>query len=188
MLAAGPRRRLLRSARIRHGGGATSHNKGGNMLGSSKARLLGAAFLLASPFLAADASAERMSGREAMAVLRSMGFSPELGTDSVGDPLIMFQISGLHSQLKFYDCKKSEGRCGSMQLETAVDLEDGMGLQAANRFNRRYRYVRMYLDEEMDPYVQYDFEVLHTDAAKHLRSQVEMFGQLLESFKDYVDF
>ena len=158
------------------------------MLGSSKARLLGAAFLLASPFLAADASAERMSGREAMAVLRSMGFSPELGTDSVGDPLIMFQISGLHSQLKFYDCKKSEGRCGSMQLETAVDLEAGMGLQAANRFNRRYRYVRMYLDEEMDPYVQYDFEVLHTDAAKHLRSQVEMFGQLLESFKDYVDF
>ncbi|KAF1701653.1 YbjN domain-containing protein [Pseudoxanthomonas suwonensis] len=150
-------------------------------------RLLGVALALASPLLAAEAAAERISGKEALAVMRSMDLSPELATDGVGDPQINFVIDGLHARLNFYDCKK-DGRCGSLQLETALDLDDGTTYFVANRFNKQYRYVRMFLDEEMDPYLQYDFEVLHADAQAHLRSQVEMFRTLLVNFKDAVDF
>jgi hypothetical protein len=170
---------------VNEGGGLFFAHKGG-VLDRFKVRLLGAV-LVVSPFLAADALAERMSGEEAMVVMRSMGLSPELGTDAVGDPLISFHINGLHSQLNFYDCK-SDRRCGAMQLETAVDLTDGITYQSANSFNTRYRYVRMYLDEDMDPYLQYDFEVLHTDAAAHLRSQLEIFGRLLDGFKEHVGY
>src|SRR5690606_16766600 len=90
----------------------------------------------------------------ALAVMRSMDLSPELSTDGVGDPQINFVIDGLHARLNFYDCKK-DGRCGSLQLETALDLDDGTTYFVANRFNKQYRYVRMFLDEEMDPYLQY---------------------------------
>lgn len=158
------------------------------MLGKFRRRLLGAMLLGASPFMAAGAWAEPISGGEAMVVLRSMGLSPELGVDDAGDPQIEFRINGLHSQLRFYDCRAADGRCGSLQLQTAVDLDDGISFSSANRFNRQYRYVRLYLDEEMDPWLQYDFEVLHSDAVPHLRSQLEMFGKLLDSFKDHLGF
>jgi len=158
------------------------------MLDKAKTRLLGAVLVLASPLLAAEASAERISGREALAVMRAMDLSPELGTDSHGDPQIEFMIEGLHARLNFYDCKKQDGRCGSLQLETALDLEDGTSLRAANEFNQKYRYVRLYLDHEMDPYLQYDFEVLHTDAKSHLESQIELYGKLLRDFKDAMGY
>ena len=158
------------------------------MLDKAKTRLLGAALVLASPLLAGEASAERISGKEALAVMRAMDLQPQLGTDALGDPQIQFVIDGLHAQLNFYDCKKQDGRCGSLQLETAVDLENGTTYRVANAFNKQYRYVRMHLDDEMDPYVQYDFEVLHTDARTHLESQIEMFGKLLASFTEAVGY
>src|SRR5690606_1091921 len=141
-------------------------------------RLLGVALALASPLLAAEAAAERISGKEALAVMRSMDLSPELSTDGVGDPQINFVIDGLHARLNFYDCKK-DGRCGSLQQVSTIDLADGTTYFVDKRFAKQYRYVRLCVGDEMDPYLQYDFEAMHADAQAHLRSQVEMFRTLL---------
>ena len=46
----------------------------------------------------------------------------------------------------------------------------------------------MVLDHEMDPFLQYDFEVLHTQHGAQIRSQVEIFNQLLGDFTRAVDF
>lgn len=40
----------------------------------------------------------------------------------------------------------------------------------------------MYLDDERDPYLRFDFEVLHTDHAAHIASQIDMWETLLASF------
>ncbi|HEY4529230.1 MAG TPA: YbjN domain-containing protein [Luteimonas sp.] len=127
-----------------------------------------------------------VTGPEAMAVLQAMELEPELLTDSAGDPMIRFRASDLNAYLNFYDCEG--GRCGSMQLEVGLDLENGTSLHVANVFNSRYRYARMLLDDEMDPYLRYDFEVLHADHAAHIRSQVGVFTQLLGDFTRSVGF
>lgn len=143
--------------------------------------------ILALAALPASADAGKgVTGPEAMAVLQAMELSPELLTDSAGDPMIRFDINGLTSYLNFYDC--ASGRCGSMQLEVGLDLESGTTLQVANVYNARYRYGRMALDDEMDPFLHYDFEVLHANHAEHIKSQVEMFGNLLGSFTEAVGF
>ena len=127
-----------------------------------------------------------VSGEEAMAVLRQMDLEPELLSDRAGDPMLRFTLDGLVSYLNFYDC--DEGRCGSLQLEVGLDLANGTTLQVANVYNSTYRYGRMALDDEMDPFLHYDFEVLHADHAAHIRSQVEIFGQLLRDFTRAVGF
>lgn len=127
-----------------------------------------------------------VTGPEAMAVLQAMELEPELLTDSAGDPMIRFRAMDLNAYLNFYDCEG--GHCGSMQLEVGLDLENGTSLHVANVFNSRYRYARMLLDDEMDPYLRYDFEVLHTDHAAHIRSQVGTFTQLLGDFTRSVGF
>lgn len=140
--------------------------------------------LAAAPALAD--TGRGVSGAEAMAVLQAMDLEPEMLEDSVGDPMIRFQTNGLNAYLNFYDC--SAGRCGSLQLEVGLDLENGTSLQVANVYNTRYRYGRMVLDDEMDPFLHYDFEVLHAEHAAQIRSQVEIFGQLLGDFTHSVGF
>ncbi|MBJ6978902.1 MULTISPECIES: YbjN domain-containing protein [unclassified Luteimonas] len=140
--------------------------------------------LAAAPALAD--TGRGVSGAEAMAVLQAMELEPEMLEDSVGDPMIRFQTNGLNAYLNFYDC--NAGRCGSLQLEVGLDLENGTSLQVANVYNTRYRYGRMVLDDEMDPFLHYDFEVLHADHAAQIRSQVEIFGQLLGDFTRSVGF
>jgi hypothetical protein len=147
--------------------------------------------LLASLMLLAWAPAQADAGRgvtgeEAMAVLQAMELAPELKEDQVGDPLIAFRVGDLDAYMNFYDC--DQGRCGSLQLQVGLDLEQGTSLQVANVYNSRYRYGRMSLDDEMDPFLSYDFEVLHADHAAHIRSQVDIFAQLLGDFTRAVDF
>jgi hypothetical protein len=146
--------------------------------------------LLASLLLAwAPAQAETgrgVTGDEALAVLQAMDLGPQLREDGVGDPMIAFELEGLNAFMNFYDC--DQGRCGSLQLLIGLDLEHGTSLQVANVYNSRYRYGRLSLDDEMDPFLTYDFEVLHAQHAAHIRSQVELFGQLLGDFTSAVGF
>lgn len=149
------------------------------------AGLLAPLLALAAMPAAADPG-RGVTGPEAMAVLERMELSPELLEDSAGDPMIRFRANDLNAYLNFYDC--NDGRCGSLQLEVGLDLENGTTLQVANVYNSRYRYGRMVLDDEMDPFLHYDFEVLHTDHAAQIQSQVEIFGQLLGDFTSSVGF
>lgn len=155
------------------------------MLDKFRGRLLGAMLLVASPFVAADALAERISGEEAVVVMRSMGLSPELEVNPPANPVIGFHIHDLFAELKFYDCDNNR-RCSSMQLTTALDLPQGMPRGDANYFNAQFRYGRIALDKDSDPYLKYDFDVLNTNAAAHLRAQLEMFGRLVAGLKEYV--
>jgi hypothetical protein len=151
-------------------------------MGGALALLLGASMAMAP----AHAAGKGVTGPEVVAVLAQMELDPELTTDSVGDPMVKFALDGLHAYVNFYDC--NAGTCGSLQLEAAFDLENGMTLQQANVINTRYRYIRIHLDDEMDPFMQYDFEVLHTDHGQHITSQVEIFGGLLGKVAEAIDF
>lgn len=147
-------------------------------------RLLAAlfAFALAAPQAATAQSLGTISGPQAAEVLAALGLSPELGRDRHGDPEIMFQQNGLTCRLNFFDCRND--RCGSLQLEVGLDLEEGTTPQVVNQYNRRYRYGRAYLDEEMDPYLLYDFELPHARVGEYLESQLGIFGTLLEHFTE----
>lgn len=127
-----------------------------------------------------------VTGPEAMAVFEAMELEPELTTDGAGDPMIRFRTNDLNAYLYFYDCK--DARCGSLQLGVGLDLENGTSLHVANVFNTRFRYGRMLLDDEMDPFLRYDFEVLHADHEAQLRSQLALFSSLLEDFTQSVGF
>jgi hypothetical protein len=146
------------------------------------------ALLLATGMLPgpAHAAGKGVTGPEVVAVLTQMDLEPELTTDSVGDPMVKFKINGLNAYANFYDC--DNGTCGSLQLEVGIDMPDGLSLQMANVLNTRYRYTRVYLDDEMDPFVQYDFEVLHADHVAHITNQVEIYGGLLDKVTEAIDF
>jgi len=140
-----------------------------------------ALLLAAMPALPAIANDGRgISAEETATILQDLGYRAKLGKDGVGDPMITSSMAGLTIYVYFYDC--SEGRCGSLQLSVGLDLDKGTTHAVVNAFNTRYRYGRVYLDDENDPYLQFDFEVLHTNHVEHIGSQVEIFERLLGDF------
>src|SRR5690606_38262144 len=164
--------------------GFARHTQGGSTMHLPGWRLLAALFALAlaAPHAATAQSPGTISGSQAVEVMAALRLSPELGRDRHGDPEIMFQQGGLTCRMNFFDCRND--RCGSLQLEVGLDLEAGTTPQVVNQYNRTYRYGRAYLDEDMDPYLLYDFELPHARVGEYLESQLGIFGTLLEHFTE----
>lgn len=122
-----------------------------------------------------------ITGAEAAAILQDAGYRARLDTDGGGDPMIESRMSGVTVYLYFYDCD-AKRRCGSLQFLVGLDLEEGWSSERLNAFNREYRYVRSYLDDERDPFLAMDFELLHADHDAQLRSQLDLWEDLLGAF------
>jgi hypothetical protein len=129
---------------------------------------------------AAMAAGGGVTGPEVAAILQSEGYKAKVETDSEGDPIIRTSMSGVKVSLLFYDCDK--GRCNSLQFSTGLDLDNGTTPTVINTFNKTYRYAAAYVDEENDPFLRYDFDLEHAQAAEHIRDQVSVWEDVLGSF------
>lgn len=137
-------------------------------------------------FAAGDAEGRGITGPEVVRILHDQGYRAQLDKDGEGDPLVRTGLSGLDTVVYFYDC--DDGRCGSLKFSVGIDLAEGSSHAVVNGFARQYRYARTFLDDESDPFIEFDFEVLHTHHAAHLASHVAMFEQLLDAFARAVGF
>jgi hypothetical protein len=138
------------------------------------------AAVLSWPAIGAAEVGGGITGPELVRVLQDAGYKAKLDKDSDGDPRIETSMSGAKVFVSFYDCKQD--RCGSLQFVVAMDLKDGSTWEAMNRFNSEYRYGRAHLDEEMDPFLRFDFEVLHTARTEHIVSQIDIWEDVLNAF------
>lgn len=112
--------------------------------------LLGAAGTAsASPMITADPA--RIAG-----VLMEEGYRAEMDTDSQGDPLIRSASSGVNYSIYFYGCTNGFN-CSEIQFSAGFDLDPGaIGLRDINMWNSEKRFGQAFLDDEGDPYVQFD--------------------------------
>jgi hypothetical protein len=108
------------------------------------------------PIFGASRSEENLytsiTGEELLAIIREMGFVPELSKDSEGDPVVRFQIEGLKTSILFYEGK--EGRYESLQF--FAGFSDKVPLQKTNEWCRKKRYSRVYLDANDTINIEWD--------------------------------
>lgn len=144
------------------------------------------AALLALPATGWCASDGRISGPELVQALQDAGYRAKLDADDDGDPMVHTGMDGLNVTVFTYDCKQH--RCGSVQFSVGVDLEQGTTMAVANQFNKDYRYGRVFLDKENDPYLRFDFEVLNTDHNAYIASQLDSWEKLIGAFTDAIGY
>lgn len=138
------------------------------------------ALCVSSMPVAFAAQGRSISGQEVVDILQSEGYQAKLDVDEEGDPIVRTRMGGVNAFVLFYDCEGK--RCGSLQFRVGLDLDKGSTLDVVNRFNRDFRYGNAFLDEENDPYLEFDFEVLHADHREHLISQVDVWEKVLGEF------
>jgi hypothetical protein len=127
-----------------------------------------------------------VTAQEVADALQTKGYRAEIGEDKGGDPKVTSALDGSRFTIWFYNCKN--GRCASVQFESGFDLKDGMGLSKVNGWNKDKRFGSAYLDDESDPYVQYDvdFEVGATTEA--ITNAIDVWAAVVPQFKEYIGF
>ncbi|PTS81683.1 MULTISPECIES: YbjN domain-containing protein [unclassified Caulobacter] len=146
--------------------------------------------LMASVAMAGTANAAEMINRDGMtgpevaAWLQKAGYKAALSKDSSGDPMIESAADGTNFKIYFYDCK--DDRCKALQFSAGFDLKQPLKLEKANEWNTKNRYLKTYLDEEGDPYVQYDVNVNAGRTLEGLKDDFELWVGMLPDFTTFI--
>jgi putative hemolysin len=127
-----------------------------------------------------------MTGPEVAAWLQKAGYKAALSKDETGDPLISSAADGHDFKVYFYDCK--DGRCKALQFSAGFDMKDGLTLAKANEWNRKNRYLKTYLDDDGDPYVQYDVNVNAGRTMAGLDDDFGVWTGMVGDFTTFIDW
>ena len=128
-----------------------------------------------------------MTGPEVAAWLQKGGYKAELTKDDEGDPLIRSAAQGHNFNVYFYDCSP-EKRCKALQFSSGFDLKTPMKLEQANEWNRKNRYLKVYLDDDSDPYVQYDVNVNAGRTVSGLDDDFAVWTGMIDDFAEFIDW
>jgi len=128
-----------------------------------------------------------MTGPEVSAWLQKGGYKAELTKDDGGDPMINSAADGHNFKIYFYDCDAAK-RCKALQFSAGFDLKQGLTLAKANEWNRKNRYLKVYLDDDGDPYVQYDVNVNAGRTISGLDDDFSVWTGMIGDFTTFIDW
>lgn len=125
-----------------------------------------------------------MTGPEVAKWLQAAGYKAELTKDKAGDPKILSATGGVNFTVYFYDCVKE--RCKALQFSAGFNLNDGLALAKINEWNKTHRYLKAWLDDENDPYVEYDVNVNAGRTMAGLNDDFDVWVDFLDSFTTFI--
>jgi hypothetical protein len=128
-----------------------------------------------------------ISAQEVAMVLQSKGYAAAVGVDDDGDPKVTSAADGTRFTIFFYGCKHTE-RCSSLTFQSAFHIEGGMTLERINAWNKDKRFLKGWLDNVNDPYVEMDLDVEHGFLTEGLANNIDTWTAWLPEFKKYIGF
>lgn len=126
-----------------------------------------------------------VTAQEVAEALQAKGYKAEIGRDQTGDPMITSAMEGSGFRVMFYDCEND--RCAAIQFATAFDLDEGMDLSRINTWNRERRFGRAYLDDEMDPFIEYDVDLEVGATTEAIENAVAVWEAVAPAFMKHID-
>ena len=123
-----------------------------------------------------------------VSALQSAGYVAQLGTDKVGDPMITSGVSGTSFQIFFYNCTDHKA-CATIQFHSGYDLQNPVGLDVINEWNRSQRFGRATLDKENDPILEMDVDLDDGGMSRLLFiDNIEFWDSILVNFEKRIGY
>ena len=147
--------------------------------------------LCAAGFSAASAKPIPNGGltlSETVAWLHAGGYKAEVLTrkDSDKPKYIGSASGGVNFYIDLYDCKAD--RCASLQFFSAFDKDQPMTAEKINGWNLENRYSRAYIDDEGDPYLEYDANLSPGGTYEALDDDLQVWTNSLGKFTTFIDW
>ncbi|MGB0823154.1 MAG: YbjN domain-containing protein, partial [Alphaproteobacteria bacterium] len=78
--------------------------------------------------------------------------------------------------------------CNSVSLSSGFDLADGLSVERANAFNYEWRWASVELDEENDPFLRMDINLIYGVSEDNFRDSFDTWRIVLEKFVTFIDW
>lgn len=121
------------------------------------------------------------------AALQRLGYKAEITKDDDGDPKINSAAAGANFGVYFYGCTGGKD-CNAIQFSAGFDTDAGLDLSVANEWNRDKRYGKVYLDDERDPYIELDVNMIGGITEANFDDTVGLWDSLLADFQKHIDW
>lgn len=126
------------------------------------------------------------TAKEFVEVLQAAGYKAELGKDDLGDPMITSGAGGKTFLVFFYDCKSN--RCTNYQFSAGYDLDKGMTADKVVEWAQKFRFARIHLDDEKDPYLRFDVDAEKGHTTEAIGNNVDRWVGLMGEFQKFIDW
>jgi hypothetical protein len=120
-------------------------------------------------------------------LMQQAGYRAVLTTDNVGDPKIESSAAGADFSIYFYGCENGQN-CLSLQYTSGYDLPDGASLGLMNDWNKSKRFGFAYLDEENDPFLNYDVNMSYGVSEQNFLDSLSLWDTILADFHNHIDW
>ena len=154
-------------------------------------RLLLLALVAAFGLAATPAAAQMVRGQDPQSLvtaLKAAGYTAQLGTDRVGDPMITSGFNGTTFQIFFYNCTDHR-ECATVTFHSGYDLASSPTLEHMNVWNRGKRFGRAYLDTENDPILEMDVDLDDGGLSALLFiDNIEFWASVLGEFERHIGY
>jgi Putative bacterial sensory transduction regulator len=120
-------------------------------------------------------------------LMQQAGYRAVLTTDNVGDPKIESSAAGADFSIYFYGCENGQN-CLSLQYTSGYDLPDGASLGLMNDWNGTKRFGFAYLDNENDPFLNYDVNMSYGVSEQNFLDSLSLWDSILADFHAHIDW
>lgn len=120
-------------------------------------------------------------------LMQQAGYRAVVTTDNVGDPKIESSAAGADFSIYFYDCENGQN-CLSLQYTSGYDLPDGASLGLINDWNSTKRFGFAYLDNENDPFLNYDVNMSYGVTEQNFLDSLSLWDTILADFHSHIDW
>lgn len=138
--------------------------------------------LLCGAASARDIPAGGLTLEQVQTWLQAAGYKAEIQTNSSGERNIYSAAEGTGFHIYMYDCKK--GLCGSMEFSVGFNTKGAFNAVQMNTWNRKNRWVRAYIDDVNDPWLEYDIDLTPGGTYELLNDQFTIWRGQLKKFAD----
>lgn len=150
--------------------------------------LLAAALLALSTLPAAAQNLIDANNERAVATfIQDQGYRAKLEYLDDGDPVIRSNSSGTNFSIYFFDCDRGTN-CKTIQFFVSYDLNDGMTYEKVNEWNRGWRFGKVYLDDENDPFMELDVNIEYGVTHENLADTIDWWLVAMGNFEEFIDW
>ena len=119
-------------------------------------------------------------------ILQDRGMAVERGKDDYGAPRLTTDVDGTKFSVYFYDC--DSGPCQSIQFVSGFSEGTPGDIASINAWNRQFRFGRVYLDDEGNPFVAMDVMLGEGVGDETFNASLDNWQQMLDDFRNYMNW
>ena len=109
----------------------------------------------------------------------------EVTTDQVGDPMLRGRMDGVQYLVLFYGCENGRD-CTNIQFQAAWVNNGRTTEQDLHAWNRDNRFGKAHMDDEFDPVIQWDVNLLGGVSRTNLDDTFDWWRIVLDRFETYL--